>query len=85
MCMKKNMINCCMSHPVLCGMTAGFAVVGICGVVMACKKKAKCLAEAAKQGACECADCVCEMTEDLMERGKEALGHMGNMGNAENN
>lgn len=76
MCGKKKCTPYYMSHPILCGMIAGFAVIGVCGVVMAVKNKAKRLGKAAKKLGCECMESVKETTEDLIEDGMEAVDNM---------
>ena len=76
MCGKKKCEPCSIiPHPVICGVVVGFAVLGICGVVMAIKKKKKGLARAAKKMGCECVDSVCDMTEDAIDEMEHLVSH----------
>ena len=73
---KKKCAPCYMSHPILCGMIASFAIIGVAGVVMAVKSKARRLATAAKRMGCDCVDHVKEVTEDMLDDGAEAVEDM---------
>ena len=73
---KKKCAPCYVAHPIICGAIAGLAVIGLCGVVMAMKKKATRLGKAAKRLGCECMDSVERATEDLMERSADAMHRM---------
>ena len=76
MCGKKKNESCLsLSHPVVCGAIVGFAVIGICGVVMAVKKKKKRLARAAKRLGESCVENVCDMTEDALENMEHLMAH----------
>ena len=70
---KKKCSPCYVAHPILCGMIVGFAVIGICGMVMAMKKKAKRLGKAAKQIGCDCMNSIEEATENMMESGMDMI------------
>ena len=74
--MKKKCAPCYMSHPLLCGMIAGFAIIGVAGVAMAIKSKAHRLATAAKQMGCNCMDQVKETAENMLDNGTEAMEDM---------
>ncbi len=73
---KKKCAPCYISHPLLCGMIAGFAIIGVAGVVMAVKRKAHRLGQAAKRMGCDCVDSVREATEDMLDDGAEAARDM---------
>lgn len=77
MCGNKKKCECgaIFSHPVICGAIVGFAVIGICGVVMAVKKKKKRLARAAKRMGCDCVENVCDMTEDAIDNMEHLMTH----------
>ena len=72
---KKSAACTVLEHPVLCGAVIGFAVIGVCGVVMAIKKKKKRLARAAKNMGCECMESVCDMTEEAMDNMEHLVQH----------
>ncbi len=69
MCGKKKCTPFYLQHPLLCGMIAGFAVIGMCGVLKAVKSKAKRLGNTAKQLGCDCMESVKEKAEELVEGG----------------
>ena len=63
-------------HPVLTVMVVGFAVIGVCGVASAVKKKACALKEVAKTIGCECVHSVSEKAEEMMQSGMQAAERM---------
>lgn len=65
-----------LSHPVICGMVAGFAVIGVFGVVMAMKTKADKLKKAAEDVGCACVEGVKEAAENVMESGINMVNNM---------
>lgn len=64
------------AHPVICGMVAGFAVIGVFGVVMAMKSKADKLKKAAEDIGCACVEGVKEAAEGVMESGINMVNNM---------
>lgn len=75
---KKKCAPCYAVHPIVCGAVAGLAVIGLCGVVMAMKKKAKRLGSAARRLGCNCMESAKQMTEEMMESGAEAMERLAN-------
>ena len=74
-CKKKNEPCGFFAHPVLCGAIIGFAAIGVCGVVMAIKRKKKRMAKAAKRMGCDCVESVCDMTEDAIDEMEHLVHH----------
>lgn len=64
------------AHPVICGMVAGFAVIGVFGVVMAMRTKADKLKKAAEDVGCACVEGVKEVAENAMESGINMVNNM---------
>ncbi|MBR7146776.1 MAG: hypothetical protein IKD11_03535 [Oscillospiraceae bacterium] len=63
-------------HPVICGMVAGFAVIGVWGVVMAVKNKGDKLKKAAEDVGCACVEGVKNAAEGMMESGINMVNNM---------
>ena len=64
------------AHPVFCGMVAGFAVIGVFGVVMAMKTKAEKLKKAAEDIGCACVEGVKQTAEGVVESGIQMVNNM---------
>lgn len=70
---KKKCHSCLVEHPILTAMTVGFAIIGVSGVVMAAKKKAGRVMQAAKQAGCACVQNVKTAAENAMESGIDKM------------
>ena len=70
---KNKCHSCLVEHPILTVMTVGFAIIGVSGVVMAAKKKAGRVMEAAKQAGCACVENVKTAAENAMESGIDKM------------
>lgn len=64
------------AHPVICGMVAGFAVIGVWGVVMAIKNNGEKLKKAAEDVGCACVEGVKQTAESAMESGIQMVNNM---------
>ncbi|MBQ8174652.1 MAG: hypothetical protein IJ009_04540 [Clostridia bacterium] len=73
---KKKCAPCYVAHPIVCGAVVGLAIIGLCGVVMAMKKKTKKLGKAVKQLGSDCVDKVEQVTEDMMQSGMDMMQRM---------
>ena len=65
-----------LTHPVICGMVAGFAVIGIWGVVTAVKSNGQKLKKAAEDVGCACVEGVKEAATGAMESGIQMMSNM---------